>query len=79
MNLRLAGLIAVGAVVGACFGQRVASRLPALTLRRAFAVFMFIVAIRMFIASKPRAAGTAGGTAQASAARQPDQSQGESR
>ena len=48
VDLRLAGLIAVGAVVGAYFGQQTASRLPATNRRRAFAIFMLVVAVRCF-------------------------------
>jgi uncharacterized protein len=42
-----AGLIALGSLVTARLGARWAARLPARTLRRAFAVFLLVVAIRL--------------------------------
>lgn len=44
-------LIAVGAVVGAYVGSSIALRLPALTLRRIFACFMMLVAVKMMVAT----------------------------
>lgn len=54
VDLRVAGLIAAGAVVGAYLGHLIATHLPEAALRKAFAVFIFVVAIRMFF-TKPRA------------------------
>lgn len=44
-------LIALGAIAGTLFGTELAGRLSGATLRRLFAVFLVIVAVRMFIAS----------------------------
>jgi len=44
-------LIALGAIVGTLFGTELAGRLSGATLRRLFAVFLFIVAARMFVSS----------------------------
>jgi uncharacterized membrane protein YfcA len=50
-------LIVLGAVAGALAGTELAARLPAGILRKTFAVFLLIVAVRMFTAS-PRAEKT---------------------
>jgi uncharacterized membrane protein YfcA len=44
-------LVALGAMAGALAGTELAARLSAGTLRKAFALFLVIVAIRMFTAS----------------------------
>jgi uncharacterized membrane protein YfcA len=44
-------LLALGAVGGALVGTELAARLPAGTLRKLFAIFLVIVAARMFFAS----------------------------
>jgi uncharacterized membrane protein YfcA len=44
-------LIALGAVAGALIGTELAGRLPARTLRKLFALFLAVVAVRMFIGS----------------------------
>jgi len=53
VDLRFAAMIAVGAVLGALLGATLAARLPAHTLRRLFAVFIFVVALRMFFGPTP--------------------------
>lgn len=53
IDLRIAALIALGAVGGAFVGSMIASHVPASHLRKAFAVLMFIVAIKMFLPSRP--------------------------
>jgi uncharacterized membrane protein YfcA len=50
-------LIVVGAVAGTLAGTELAARLPAGILRKSFAVFLVIVAVRMFTAS-PRSERT---------------------
>lgn len=42
-------LIALGAVIGALVGSELASRLPGHVLRRIFAVFIIVVAVRMLL------------------------------
>ena len=55
MNHLVIALIVCGALAGTLVGTELASRLPAHTLRRIFAVFLVIVAVRMFAAgSKPK-------------------------
>ena len=54
MNPLVIALIVCGAVVGALIGAELAGRLPAHILRKAFAVFLVIAAVRMFIGSKPK-------------------------
>ncbi len=44
-------LIVLGAVAGTLAGTELAARLPAGVLRKSFAVFLMIVAVRMFTAS----------------------------
>lgn len=50
-------LIVLGAVAGTLAGTELAARLPAGILRKSFAVFLLIVAVRMFTAS-PRSEKT---------------------
>ncbi len=49
VDLRAAGLIALGAIGGAYVGAAAASVLPGNVLQRIFAVVMVVVAIRMFL------------------------------
>ena len=48
LQLRAALLIALGLFVGAYFGPRLAQMLPAIALKRLFAAFLVLVAIRMW-------------------------------
>ncbi|MEM7392050.1 MAG: sulfite exporter TauE/SafE family protein [Verrucomicrobiota bacterium] len=48
LNINVAGLLAVGALIGVFFGTAIAGALPAATLRKIFAIFMVIAAVRMF-------------------------------
>ena len=58
MSLTVILLIVLGAVGGALVGAELASRLPGPILRKVFAVFLVIVAVRMFTASpKPAKSG----------------------
>ena len=55
MNAVIILLIILGALAGVLGGTELAARLPSGTLRKVFAIFLTIVAIRMFIASpKPQ-------------------------
>lgn len=57
-------LIVVGAIVGAVVGAELATYLPAHVLRKAFAIFLVVVAVKMFtISTKPKIAAIAGGSA----------------
>jgi hypothetical protein len=61
MNLVVVLLIALGALVGVLAGTEIAARLQNQTLRKAFAVFLAIVAIKMFTASPTPREPNAGG------------------
>jgi len=59
MNLTVILLIVLGAVGGVLAGTELAGRLSGPILRKVFAIFLAIVAIRMFTASpKPQKTGT---------------------
>lgn len=60
MSLTVILLIVLGAVGGALVGTELASRLPGPTLRKVFAVFLVIVAVKMFTASPKPAKNGAG-------------------
>ena len=58
LNLVAAALIALGLFIGAGFGARYSLTLSGVTLRRMFAVFLALIAVRMWF-SQPKAAKTA--------------------
>jgi len=60
-------LIVLGAVAGTLAGTELAARLPAGVLRKAFAVFLAIVAIRMFTAAPHSERGPVRGQTEARA------------
>lgn len=49
MSVSVIALIIIGALAGTIVGTELAARLPSYVLRRAFAIFLVIVAVRMFI------------------------------
>ncbi|HUF66338.1 MAG TPA: sulfite exporter TauE/SafE family protein [Gemmatimonadaceae bacterium] len=49
VNVRAALLIALGLFLGAWFGARLAIQLPPQVLRRSFAVFLLVVAVRLWV------------------------------
>jgi uncharacterized membrane protein YfcA len=51
MNAVIIALIIIGAVAGALAGTELVSKLPGNVLRKAFAIFLVIVAVKMFTAS----------------------------
>jgi uncharacterized protein len=51
VDMRVAGLIALGAVVGSLIGAELAGKLPARVIKRIFAIFMVVVASRMLWAT----------------------------
>jgi hypothetical protein len=51
MNKLVIGLIIFGALAGTLAGAELASRLPSHILRKVFAIFLVIVAVKMFTAS----------------------------
>jgi hypothetical protein len=54
VNLSIVALIALGALPGVLAGTELAARLPSHVLRKMFAVFLAIVAVKMFTASPKR-------------------------
>jgi len=48
INLTVVGLLTIAAIFGALIGSEMAMRLPGHLLRKGFAVFLFLVAIKMF-------------------------------
>jgi len=58
VSLLVVGLIVIGALVGVLAGTELAGRLPSHALRKVFAIFLAIVAVKMFTASpKPQQPG----------------------
>jgi len=51
MNFVVVGLIICGALVGVLAGTELASRLPGHVLRKAFAIFLIIIAVKMLFSS----------------------------
>jgi len=51
MNMAIIAFIVVGALAGTVAGTELAARLPSNTLRKIFAIFLAIVAVRMFTIS----------------------------
>jgi len=51
MNIVIIAFIVVGALAGTLAGTELAARLPSHTLRKIFAIFLAIVAVRMFTLS----------------------------
>jgi uncharacterized protein len=49
VNIRAALLLALGLFLGAWFGARLAVQLPPQVLRRSFAVFLLVVAVRRWV------------------------------
>lgn len=52
INIRYAGLVAVGLFVGAYFGARIMISLPPELVRRLYGVFLLAIAVRMLIMGK---------------------------
>jgi uncharacterized membrane protein YfcA len=49
VDIRAATIIAIGLAVGAGFGARAAQHLSGATLQRAFAIFLLLIAARMWM------------------------------
>jgi uncharacterized membrane protein YfcA len=52
INIRYAGLVALGLFVGAYFGAKIMTSLPPELIRRLYALFLLAVAARMLIMGK---------------------------
>jgi uncharacterized protein len=62
VDFRVVGLLAVGFLIGSYFGSKVALRLPQDTVKKIFAVFMIIMAIKMLFLDKPKTDKTTAAT-----------------
>ncbi len=51
INPRIALFIAAGSIVGVLIGAEIAARLPAAHLRKIFAIFLMLVAVKMFLSN----------------------------
>lgn len=58
-NVRASLLIALGLFIGAWFGAKLALSLSPVYLKRAFAIFLVVVAVRMWLTPTPGKAPTA--------------------
>jgi len=58
VNIKVAGLLALGFFVGGYFGARLATSLSGIQLRQVFGLFLLIVSIRMITTVPPAAAAT---------------------
>lgn len=54
VDFRVVGLLAVGFVVGSYFGSKWALSLPQDTIKKAFAVLMILVALKMLFLDRPK-------------------------
>lgn len=52
INIRYAGLVALGLFVGAFFGARIMISLPPELIRRLYGIFLLVIAARMLITGK---------------------------
>jgi uncharacterized membrane protein YfcA len=52
INIKYAALIACGLFIGAYFGARIVMPLPPVLIRRLYAGFLFVIAVRMIIFGK---------------------------
>jgi uncharacterized protein len=54
VDFKVVGLLAIGFLIGSYFGSKVALRLPQDAVKKIFAVFMIIMAIKMLFLDKPK-------------------------
>ncbi len=52
VDMRAVGILAIGFVAGNYFGSKWALSLPTLTLKRVFAIFMILIAMKMLFIDK---------------------------
>jgi uncharacterized membrane protein YfcA len=60
VSLAIVGLLVLGALPGVLVGTELAGRLPSHILRRFFAVFLTVIAVKMFTASPKQASKAPG-------------------
>ena len=56
VDFKYVGLLALGFVVGGYIGSKISLNLPQATVKKAFAILMLIIAIKMLFFDKPRSA-----------------------
>lgn len=56
LDVKVVGLITLGFVAGSYFGSKLALSLPDATVRKIFAVFLLLVALKMLFLDKPKKA-----------------------
>lgn len=54
VDFRVVGILAVGFLIGSYFGSKISLSLPQETVKKIFAVFMIIMAIKMLFLDKPK-------------------------
>lgn len=54
LDLKVVGLIVLGFIAGSYFGSKLALALPDATVKKIFAIFMMLVAIKMLFLDKPK-------------------------
>jgi uncharacterized protein len=54
VDCKVVGLLAIGFLLGSYLGSKVALRLPQDTVKKIFAVFMIVMAIKMLFLDKPK-------------------------
>ena len=60
LDVKVVALITLGFIAGSYFGSKLALSLPDVTVKKVFAIFMLLVAIKMLFIDKPKAATPAG-------------------
>jgi uncharacterized membrane protein YfcA len=60
LDVKVVALITLGFLAGSFFGSKLALSLPDATVKKVFAIFMMLVAIKMLFLDKPKG-GAAGG------------------
>ncbi len=56
LDVKVVALIAIGFILGSYFGSKLALSIPDVTVKKVFAIFMLLVAIKMLFIDKPKGA-----------------------
>jgi uncharacterized membrane protein YfcA len=54
LDIKIVALITLGFLIGSYFGSKLALFLPDITVKKVFAVFMLLIAIKMLFIDKPK-------------------------
>ncbi|HOK03832.1 MAG TPA: sulfite exporter TauE/SafE family protein [Victivallales bacterium] len=52
INPKIAFFISIGSIIGVLIGSEIAARLPSIYLKKAFAIFLVIIAIKIFFSNE---------------------------